>query len=116
MDELFDELIRITQGAADQAGSLHVDELNQLMRDRMQIIANIRKLDAQLPDGAPERLRYRDQVANLQKAEAIILQRMVELKTEASEQLGRFNDYHKQKDAYAGDEVDYDGYYFDAKR
>lgn len=116
MDELFDELVRVTQGAAERAGSLHVDELDQLMNDRMQLLVKIRRIDAQLPEGAPERLRYRDHVSKIKQCESIILRRMNELKWEASEHLERFSDYHKQKEAYAGDLLDNEGLYFDEKR
>lgn len=115
MDELFASLVSLTEEAALRADSLENEELAAFMEKRTQLLIKIRRLDAELPDGAPERLRYREAAKRLAEWDKVIIRRMEQLKSEASEHMGKLNDFRKQKDAYGDADAVIDSYFVDKK-
>ncbi len=115
MDELFASLVSLTEAAAAQVETMEEEQWAVFMEERTQLLIQIRRLDAQLPDGAAERLRFQDEVKRLAGWDALLISRMEELKAEASEHMGKITDFRKQKDAYDGEDAVVDSYFVDKK-
>ncbi|MCD9022326.1 flagellar protein FliT [Cohnella silvisoli] len=115
MDELFASLVSITEAAALRSDSMEDEQWAEFMEERVKLLIQIRRLDAELPDNAPERLRYQEAAKRLADWDAVIMSRMEELKAEAAEHLGKITDFRKQKDAYDGADTAIDSYFVDKK-
>jgi len=115
MDELFAALMELTRNASVRADDLTIEQWNDFMEARTQLLVQIRRLDAQLPDDAIERRSFSNEVRQLAEWDRLIVGRFEVLKADAAEQLGKISDFKKQKDAYDGTDQNADSFFFDTK-
>jgi hypothetical protein len=115
MDELFAALVNLTEEASHRAETMDTEQWAEFMEERTKLLIRIRRIDAQLPDGASERLRYQEAAKRLAEWDVVIVQSMEALKAEALEHMGNINDFRKQKDAYNGVDIAADGYFVDKR-
>ncbi|GGF91369.1 flagellar protein FliT [Paenibacillus abyssi] len=116
MDKLIASLIAMTREAANHANELDDAQLAQFVEEREQLVKQLKQLTVHLPEDAPERLRYREDMKQLGEWDAIIAGRMLALKDEAVDQMGKINVVRKQKNAYDSGYAAADSYYFDQRK
>lgn len=116
MDELFNELLRITEDAAANRERLTDDEWKAFMRQRTDLMICIRRLNAEQPDDPGPRQAFKPIVDRLFALDAQIIGQMQALKEEAARHLRGIQDGRRQKQAYEMEEIMDEGYFVDKRR
>ncbi|CAI6084390.1 hypothetical protein [Cohnella sp. JJ-181] len=116
MDELFNELLRITEEAAASREQLTDEQWKAFMRQRTDLMIRIRRMDAELPEGAEVRRAFKPIVERLAMLDAQLIGQMHEVKEEAARQLRGIHAGRRQKQAYELEEIMEEGFFVDKRR
>lgn len=116
MDELFNELLRITEDAAANRERLTDDEWKTFMRQRTELMLRIRRLNAEQPDDPGLRQSIKPIVDRLFVLDTQIIGQMHAVKEEAARHLRGIQDGRRQKQAYELEEVMEEGFFVDKRR
>ncbi|MEO3947298.1 flagellar protein FliT [Gorillibacterium sp. CAU 1737] len=111
MDELLDQLVRLTEGTLSRMGELTVEELEEWVDAREGLVSEIL---LQPPESFHSEERRRTAQLEL-RLSAKLISRMEELRNEASQHLNKVGTARTQRSAY---DVAYtpESFYFDKKK
>ncbi|MDI4650363.1 hypothetical protein [Cohnella hashimotonis] len=116
MDELFVELLQITEEAAIHRERLTDEDWKTYMTKRTELFIKIRRVDAELEPSSPIRLKMTPFVQRLSELDILLLNQMRSIKDEAALHLRGIQDGRRQKQAYEVTEIMEEGFYVDKRR
>ncbi|MFC3799877.1 hypothetical protein [Cohnella sp. GCM10012308] len=116
MDELFSELLQITEDAAARREQLTDDDWKAFMRQRTDLMIRIRRLNAEQPEDPELRRAFKPIVDQLLVLDTLIVGQMNTIKEEASGHLRGIQDGRRQKQAYELEEIMEEGFFVDKRR
>lgn len=114
MDELFGQLLGLTEEAVERSAAMTNDEWRDFMSRRTALILQIRRTDAETEDAA--RGRYQPIVERLAQLDREIVARMADLRDEASKQLQGIQAGRRQRQVYEHEDIMEEGFFVDKRR
>lgn len=97
-----------------QMEQLSADQLSEFVDQRERIVAQLQQIDLT----SDQRLEYRELVNDILSLDPILIAKMEQYKTEASQELTKMNLARRQRNRYESDSTAYseDGLFFDSKK